>query len=187
MTVLSPKHYRQAAALGILAALCLAVCIFGIIPATQHITSLQSQIQEQRRLLGGLQRFTAQKDDVERRSRQSTSASHNQIFLAGRTDAVRTANLQALLTRAARNEGLRIRSSRTLASTKHNGIRFLGVEVVMAASLAQIQNLVINLESRKPYLFVQRLQIGQPTARKINDSKLQVRIGVLGAVRQTEG
>ena len=104
------------------------------------------------------------------------------MFLAGETDALRTANLQALITEIAQEHGVRLSSTRALPVHEQDGLRFLGVQAELDADLKQLQAMVLAFESRRPYLFIQSVQIVPSATRRPDIDELRVRFGVVGAV-----
>ena len=78
---------------------------------------------------------------------------------AGETDALRTANLQALITDIAVKHGVRLSSARALPAQERDGLRFIGVQAELDADMPQLQAIMLAFEAQRPYLFIQSLQV----------------------------
>ena len=182
MILQSSKGFRQAAAIGLLVVALTAFTVVLALPLAQHLRGIQDNIHDQRILLGRLQKFALKKSEADRLVERSDAVLRSGFFLTGGTDALRAANLQSLLSSVAKDNGIRLRSTRALPPTTRDGWRFIGVQATMTANINQIQSLVLALESMQQYLFVQNLAIGQPASRNPVDDNLTVRIGIVGAV-----
>jgi hypothetical protein len=182
MTERLNKRLHQLAALGLLLAAVGIVLALTVLPLAGYFTGLRAEIEQQRGLLGRFETFAASKDKVQALAQRSNEAMRAGIFLAGETDAMRAANLQALLTKVAGTHGVRLRSARTIAATEHDGLRFIGVQAEIDTGVQQLQAMILAFESMRPYLFIQTLQVSPHDTRGAGSGELKVRIGIAGAV-----
>lgn len=187
MTITLSKPIRQLAAVALLLAAVGIVFAATVLPLASYVGALHAGIGEQRTLLGRFQSFAAGKDRMEAMARDSDAALSAGLFLAGDTDAVRAANLQAHLTRVAQTQGVRLRSARALPATDRDGLRFISLQVEMDTGLRQLQAIILAFESMHPHLFIQSLQIAPLDTRGAGGDELKVRIGVAGAVPGGKG
>jgi hypothetical protein len=181
------KKLHQLAAVGLLLGAIAIALALTVLPLAGYITGQQAEIEQRRELLGRFEAFTSAKGKVEALASQSDEAMRAGIFLAGETDALRAANLQALLTKAAATHGVRIRSARTLAPAEHDGLRFIGVQAEIDTGVQQLQAMILAFESMRPYLFIQTLQVSPHDTRGLGSEELKVRIGIAGAVAPANG
>lgn len=174
------KRMHQLAAIALLLGVAGAAVAMTVLPAAGYIGGLRTDIGERRELLGRLEAFTSARDKVERMARQTGEALQSGIFLAGDTDSMRAANLQALLNRVAGSAGIRLRSARVLPPAERDGLHFTGIQAEMDTGVEQLQALIAALEAARPYLFIQSLQISPHDMRGGGD-ELKVRIGIAAA------
>lgn len=177
------KRYRQATALVLLATALGAIAFFAVVPLVRHHNQLQAEIQDQRILLARLNGFAENKTAAEQLAERNELRLQSGVFLAGSTDAMRAANLQALLTDIAKQKGIRLRSTRAQPAADHQGVRFIGAQAEMSANIKKVQELLLALEAVKPHLFVQTLHITQNVTRRGSQADLlDVRVNVEGPV-----
>lgn len=182
-----PVGVRQALAVGLLLGAIGIVLAVAVLPLAGYVGGLRSGIDEQRALLGRFTAFTANSGEVQRLAQQSDDALRTGIFLTGDTDALRAASLQALLTKITQAQGVRLRSSRTLAPTERDGLRFIGIQIELDTGITQLQAIIAAIEAQRPYLFIQSLQIAPHDMHGDGSEELKVRIGIVGAVPATGG
>jgi Type II secretion system (T2SS), protein M subtype b len=182
MTGANSRMLHRLAAIGLLLAVIGAVGMLVVAPLASYFATLRSNIATERETLGRFEAFAANKDAASALAERSEAAMHSGIFLNGETDALRTANLQALVTDVAQSEGVRLSSTRALPVQEANGLRFLGVQAECEADLRQLQAMILAVEARRPYLFIQSLQIAPVAGRSPDNEALKVRFGIIGAV-----
>jgi hypothetical protein len=170
------------AALGLLLAVIGATGLLLVVPLVDYFNSLRTEIATQRETLGRFEAFAANKDSAQALAERSEAAMRSGIFLTGETDALRTANLQTLVTEVAQNQGVRLSSTRALPIQEANGLRFIGVQAEFDADLRQLQAMILAVEARRPYLFIQSLQVAPFAGRRPDSEELKVRFGIVGAV-----
>ena len=170
------------AALGLLLAVIGAGALLLVVPLVDYFNSLRTEIATQRETLGRFEAFAANKDTAAALAERSEAAMRSGIFLTGETDALRTANLQTLVTEVAQSQGVRLSSTRALPIQEANGLRFIGVQAEFDADLRQLQAMILAVEARRPYLFIQSLQVAPFAGRRPDSEELKVRFGIVGAV-----
>lgn len=175
------------AAFGILLAILLGFVFFVVLPFHNAIEDAQAGIVEQRELIGRFRSLTATPEDIRKRAEEREQAIRSGIFLEGDTDAVRSARLLALLTDAAKKEGITVRSTRGLPNRDRDGIRTVAAQAEFLAELPQLQSVLVRIENMRPYLFVQSLDISPVISRKSNGGLLEVRLSIFGAIAPTGG
>jgi hypothetical protein len=170
------------AALGLLLAVIGAAVLLLVVPLVDYFNSLRAEIATQRETLGRFEAFAANKESAQALAERSEAAMRSGIFLTGETDALRTANLQTLVTEVAQSQGVRLSSTRVLPIQEANGLRFIGVQAEFDADLRQLQAMILAVEARRPYLFIQSLQVAPFAGRRPDSEELKVRFGIVGAV-----
>ncbi len=176
-------------------ALLAGVVFFGyaavISPLVVRVTDTRDRIVEQRMLLGRLASATAQEGGAMALETQAKSALNDGAFLPGASDAIRIAELQSLLSRVAEAEGVQLKSTRALQPREHESIRLLGVEAQLSASIEQLQRILFKLETGRPQLFVESLQVTPQAAFSLSGApesgSLEIHLAVAGAVGQKKG
>lgn len=175
----------KVAALALLAgvaALCYALVVA---PVERHVATLVERIEREQALLARLgdglpATATTEPDEASRREAE-------RLFLAGQSDAVMAARLEAILRTAARDAPeIRTTSTRTLAPREVESLRLVGLEARFSASLASLQQLLLALDSVRPVVLVQTLQVSPATGPGADsgEPRLDVRIEVYGAARR---
>lgn len=178
---------RRLAAVALAALAAVALVCVTVVPVAQGYLELQSTMDEQRRLLGKLEQFAANKERAQLLARQSAEVIGSGVFLEGGTDAMRAANLQALLNGVVESHGVRLRSTRTLAPAERDGLRLIGVQAELETNIVKLQAIILAFELMRPYLFIQSLQAAPIDLRGRQGDELKVRIGVVGAVPASGG
>jgi hypothetical protein len=178
---LSPLMHRLAA-LALLFGVVGAGFALLVLPLIGHFSDLRAEIGRQRELLGRFEAFAANKDSAEAVAEQAKAAMQGGLFLSGETDALRTANLQALVTDVAAKNGIRLSSTRALPVQEQGGLRLIGVQAEFEADLKQLQAITAAVEARRPVLFVQSMQIAPLNSARRDNGELKVRFGLFGAV-----
>lgn len=182
MSETASRMLNRAAAAGLLLAVIAATAMLLVAPLVNYFSTLRAEIATGRETLGRFEAFAANKDAARTLAERSEAAMRSGIFLTGETDALRTANLQALVTEVAQSQGVRLSSTRALPIQETSGLRFIGVQAEFEASLRQLQAMIQAVEARRPYLFIQSLQIAPVSGRRADNEDLKVRFGIVGAV-----
>jgi len=172
---------QRLAAIGLLLAAVGLVAALLIVPLATHFGELRADIARQRDLLVRFEAFAANKAAAEDLAGRSQAAMQSGIFLAGETDALRTANLQALITDIAGKYGVRLASARALPAHEQDGLHFIGVQAELNADMRQLQAIMLAFEAQRPYLFIQSLQVVPGTGQRSDGDDLKARFGIIAA------
>jgi hypothetical protein len=183
MTVLQ-KILSKALALAVLAAVVLVVFAFIVEPFVTRSRELSDEIEAERALLGRLQSASLPGLATKMPGKRA-AVDHGEVFLPGGSDPLRLAFLQSRLGKVASDEGAVLKSVRNLPVRDREGLRLLGVEAQLTASIGQLQRILYALEGDEPYLFVDAIQISPPPlvsqANPDQGQNLDVRLGLFGA------
>lgn len=181
------KTFSRLAAIGLLIAVIAAAIAFLILPAANYFNALRAEITQQRGLLARFEAFAANKEEAQLLSERAASAVSSGVFLEGETDALRTANLQALITKVAQEHGVRLSSTRVIPVQEEQGLRFIGVQAELNADTPQLQAMLLSIEAQRPFLFVRSLQVVPSASRRSESDELRVRFAVVGAAAADVG
>jgi hypothetical protein len=172
---------RRLAAIGLLLVAAGIVVALLVLPLASHFGELRADIARQRDLLARFEAFAANKGAAEDLAGRSQAAMQSGIFLSGETDALRTANLQALITDIAAKNGVRLASARALPAQDRDGLRFIGVQAELDADMPRLQAIMLAFDTQRPYLFIQSLQVAPVPGRGPDSNDLKVRFGIVAA------
>lgn len=174
----------------LIGAACLVYALI-IAPLSARFFGVRTEIGEQRLLLGKLTAAAARAGMERESAGRPAFDSDGAAFLAGGSDALRLAELQSLAAKAAEAEGIQIKSTRALPSRERDGLRLLGIEAQLSARVEQLQRILFKLESGRPLLLVETLQISAPPLLSDDNpaagAMLDVRLGLLGAASSQKG
>ncbi len=183
-----PQPVRRVAAVALLLVAVAAVAFLTIIPLNEHIAALREQIEAERVLLGRFIAVASQENQAAELDRAGRAAIESGAYLKGDSETIKAAALQALLSERAAANGVRLYSTRALPPRERDGLRFLGVNAQFHAEIGQLRALMHGIESARPFLFVEGLQIHPLDAFSPRDPEqggiLDVRFDVFGAVPQ---
>lgn len=180
------RMLRRTLAVGLLIVVVGLAAALVVLPLTAHFGELRAEIARQRDLLARFESFSANKSAAENLAGRSQGALQSGIFLSGDTDALRAANLQALITEIAVKQGVRLSSARALPPRERDGLRFIGVEVELDSDMRQLQALMLTFEAQRPFLFVQSVQVAPSAYRRPDSDDLRVRFGIVAAAAGSE-
>jgi hypothetical protein len=178
---ISPVLHRLAA-VALLVAIAGAAFALLALPLIGHFAGLRAEIARQRETLGRFEAFAANREAAEAQAERARAAMNGGMFLPGETDALRTANLQALVTEIAEKNGARLSSTRALPVREQEGLRLIGVQAELDTDMKRLQAILAAVEARRPALFVQSVQIAPSAARRRDSDELRVRFGIASAV-----
>lgn len=165
MNLAIAKPVRQFAALGLLAAVVAAIWFAGLAPLADRISRGDEEISGKRLLLGKLQNARAMEAEARELGKRSAALDLPSLLVAGESEPLKAANLQAALAGIAAANGLRFRSTRVLPTRVEDGVQLVAVEASFEASLADIQKMLLTMADHKPMLAVSSLRVSlAPTA-----------------------
>ncbi len=176
------------AAIGLLMGLGFVLVTAVIGPIAAHYSSLQDGIESQRVLLGRLKAATDAAKAAQASGELGRPDSRGPVFLGGESDAIRIAGLQSKLSAAAQDIGARLSSTQPVQAREYDGVRLVGVQTQLSTTLEQLQKFIYGLETARPPLFVDSLNVSRGPDRDGQEvSDLDVRLVVLGATPPEKG
>jgi hypothetical protein len=185
------KFVSKTMALALLATAGLLAYALVVEPLVSRFSDIREQIAEQRQLLGRLTTAASREGQAREFDSLAKARTGGAIFLTGNSDAVRIAELQSLVGTITEAEGVAIKSTRAVPARERDGLRLLGVEAQMSANIEQLQRILHNLETGRPYLIVDTLQITPPALLSDDNpsagTTLEVRLGLLGIAANRKG
>lgn len=184
------RALQKIAALALLAVVVASVFFLAVEPVLGRLGAVQSQIGEQRNLLGKFNASIGNDGSISRAEVLAKSGLDAKLYLTGSSDAVRIAQVQSLANTIAGEEGAQITSMRALAGRERGGLRLVGVEAQLTTTIENLQSILYRLENGQPHLLVDSLHIAAPPIvddAAANASALQVRIGLFGIVAAKNG
>lgn len=151
-----------ALALAVLAALYLIVAA----PLLGFFAQRQETIEARQMLLPRLQAVAAELPALRARiARLRAEQRTRQLTLDGATDAIASANLESRIDALARSVGVTIGSTESLPAEPHGPYRRIGLRLVLTGHYEALINLLARLETVRPPLVVDNLQLHGPLAR----------------------
>jgi len=153
-----------------------------VAPVTNRLATLSERIDDQRRLLGRYEQLleaaaAAPGDEV------PALTSVNFTILPGHNEQIKAASLQARVTKAADDAGIRLASLASVPARSEDKVRVVGVDVQFQADLASLGALLASLETDEPTVIVEALQVSRaPDASVRPGRELDVRLTALGLV-----
>lgn len=181
-----PPLMSKAAAIALTAGALFLLYIMLVSPVAHRLDALHEKIADQRQILG---RFVELIDTagVDTAAEDAGLKSLNFVILPGHTEQIKAASLQARLTKAADDVGIRIASLAIIPARSVEGVRLVGVDVQFQADLARLHELLLGLETKRPLVIVEALHISQaPDASVRPGRELDVRMTALGLVGKAE-
>ena len=180
------QHARRLAALGLLALALAVIAMATVVPLMAHVAALQDEIETERALLGRFTAVASRRDETAELERVGRLALQSSAWLKGESEALTAAALQTLLARLAAANRVRFHSTRALAARDRDGTRLIGVSVQFKAGIEQLRTLLFRIESSRPFLFVDGLQVRPVSPFSQRDANLNgvldVRLDVYGAL-----
>jgi len=179
-----PPFARKLIAVGLLLAISAGVYAAVVQPYLSHVSNLQDQIVQQSMLLERLKTFAAEKDRLPTLDKQIEALRTSPDFVTGGSEALITATLQQRIAIIAEEVGTKVRSTRALTAREHNGLKLLGIQIQLTASLQQIQEILYEIEKSRPLLFVETLHLTASKDRSADENvdQLNARLDVFAAV-----
>lgn len=165
MIQLSPPMSRIAA-VGLLLILIAAVYSVLIAPVWGTWAANQERIAEQRELLQRYQRLASDAKDLSQRlSALKKQPVSGEGYLQGDNETLVAAQLQSRIRNVVQTSGGKLTSTQVLAGVDESGFRRIGVRVTMTAEITDLQKVLHSLESARPYLFLDNVDISGEQSR----------------------
>lgn len=185
MPVVSRPVRRLAAVALLLAALALAA-LLTVVPLAARVAELREAIDTERALLGRFAAIAAREGETTELERAGRAALDSGAYLKGESEALTAAGLQTALAQLAAANRIRFASTRALPPREQDATRLIGVSVQFKAEIAQLRALLFRIESHRPFLFVDGLQVRPVSPFSQRDPELNgildVRLDVYGAL-----
>jgi type II secretion system (T2SS) protein M len=181
-----PRPLRQLAAVALLVLVVGALVVTTVLPLTARVAELRDAIEAERVILGRLAAVAARADETAEHERIGRAALESGAWLKGDSEALTAAGLQTTLAQLATANRVRFASTRALPPRERDGMQLIGVSVQFKAEVDQVRGFLFRIESHKPFLFVEGLQVRpvspfSQSAQELN-SILDVRLDVFGAL-----
>ncbi len=188
--ILRPASFlSRILALALLGAVLATLYLLAVRPMTEQYLHYRQSIDQSQDLLGQYGRLGAslpalqsQLDELDRR-RVSAGTQ-----LQGASDALVAADLQNRIKGIVDARGGQLTSTQILAAKDEAELRRIGIRVQMTATVDALYQIFYDLESGKPFLFLDNIDIRQRRARRrrkeaADDSNLAVRFDIYGYLR----
>ncbi len=177
---------RRLAALALLVLALAVLALLTVVPLAARVAELQGEIETERALLGRFAAVAVGKDKTAELERLGRTALDSSAWLKGESEALTAAGLQGLLARLAAANRVRFHSTRALPPRESDGARLIGVSVQFKADIEQLRGLLFRIESSRPFLLVEGLQVRPVSPFSQRDAELNgvldVRLNVYGAL-----
>lgn len=187
MTALSPA-LRRLAALVLLLVAVPAAALLAVVPITSRVQELRDEIEAEREILGRFNQIASQQGRAAELDKAGEAAMKSEAYLKGESDPIRAAGLQRLLAELAAANRVRLHTTRALEARERGGVKLIGVRIQFQAEIEQVRALLHRVESARPFLFLEAVQIHPLAAFAPGDTEqkglLDVRFDVFGAVAQ---
>ncbi len=93
-----------------------------------------------------------------------------EIYLAGATDALAAAELQNRVKSIIENQSGSLRSIQPVPGTDDGAFQRVMIRVQMSAAIGAVYRILYDLESAKPFLFIDNMEIGNRKSRRRKDT-----------------
>lgn len=186
MSITLPRWVHRVAALALLAGGLALVYAIVVAPVLASYEDTRTRLHQQEELLSRYLAVAGGRDRLERRVQEvSARQSASGAFIQGKTQALATAALQDRVRSVMQKAGGDVRSTQSLPAENVEGLTRVGLRVQMLATIREVREILRELETGRPLLFVEelelrgRLQRGEDGEPAVSD-QLLVRIGVVG-------
>lgn len=177
---------RQFAAVALLLFVLAFAAMATVVPLTARVAGLREQLETERVLLGRFAAIAARQGEAAEYDRVGRSALESGAYLKGESEALMAAGLQTKLAQLAAANRVRLHSTRALPLRERGAARLIGVSVQFKAEIEQVRALLFRIETHRPLLFVEGLQIRPVSPFSQRDPELNgvldVRLDVFGAI-----
>lgn len=181
-----PRWMRRVAALALLAILVELVYAGAVLPLKAAYDETHARLAEQHELLQRYRAVASQRQDLRRQlDRLKRRQADSGLFISGETDALAAATLQERISIIAEGSGGDVRSMQSLEPKTENGLTRVGMDVRVVADIRALKDLLYEIETGRPLLFVRELEIrGRMQRTEDNDTvvapDLLIKLSVAG-------
>jgi general secretion pathway protein M len=186
-----PKPIRRLAAVALLVLALGLLALVTVIPLAAHVASLRDQIETERTALGRFTQVASREDEAADHDRAGRASLSSGAYLKGESEALIAAGLQSVLAEIGAANRVRFTSTRALATREQGEAQFIGVRVQFNAQIEQLRALLHRIETNRPFLFIEGLQVQPISPYSQRDPEqagvLDVRMDVFGATPGRKG
>jgi len=181
-----PRWMKRVAALALLAILGELTYAGAVLPLKAAYDETHARLAEQRELLQRYRAVASQRQDLRRQlDRLKRRQADSGLFISGKTDALAAAALQDRISDIAEDSGGDVRSMQSLEPKTENGLTRVGMDVQIVADIRALKDLLYEIETGRPLLFVRELEIrGRMQRTEDNDTvitpDLLIKLSVAG-------
>jgi len=188
-----PKWVSRTAALSLLVFVIGALYLLLVSPVLEAYRSTDEASQEVLEQLARYEHISKtnpnRKAELEKLAKQQ---SRSGVYLAGDTDALAAAGLQEDVSAKIKKNGGKVRSMQILPVKTDGDFKRVSVRVQLMATLGSFARILYALESGKPYVFIDNLDVKNRRARKAKkgtqeDPELVIRFDLYGYLRPELG
>jgi len=183
-----PKLWSRVAAI-LLATVPLILFFFAVAqPILDRYAQIVSDLQVNKDLLNRISIGLEDQEELRRRlARLQTLAEGNRAYIRSETEALAEAKLIERLNEIARAHGVLLRSTQSLNAGDYGGSQRVSLRVSFSTDFKRLVDLIYDLESSHPFLFVDDIDIRSPirsadseAANRTSSQPLSVRMDVFG-------
>ncbi len=189
MTGTMPTWISRLAAIGLLVAVVTAVAVFAVLPTLQAYDDTVIALARAKEQVIGFERVAQGRSAYEARLAELTAReSTSQVYLRGATDALAAARLQDQVSGVIERHGGTVRSIQSLPGQDDEELRRVAVRVQFTGSTESLFQAVYSLETARPFVFVDNLDIRNRRSRRranqqTDNPALSVTLDLSGFVR----
>src|SRR6185295_12887728 len=154
-----PRPLRQIAAVALLLLVIAGVASTTVLPLTARVSELREETEAERVVLGRFAAVAARSSETAEHDRIGRAALESGAYLKGDSEALMAAGLQTTLAQLAAANRVRFASTRALPPRERDSARLIGVSVQFKAEIEQLRALLFRIESHRPFLFIEGLQV----------------------------
>ena len=159
MTSLSPLANRVIA-VGLLVAVVALIGLSVVAPLLAYSNRLSTDLEETRGLTARLAAIGAARETYEQQFDEFDAAQlEASLYLPGGSQGVAAASLQKLVGQVAEDEGADLKSTQALTSETEGEFERTRIRVVVESTVAALANVLVELESHVPLVYVSNLEI----------------------------
>ena len=184
-----PGWLNRTLALALLAAVVGAVMFYGILPTIRSYASLDAAIEQDKSVLARLQVDPQTERTLQSRLESLSSKQANRgLYLSGESHALAAADLQDRLRRIVQELGAELTTVQILPPEEEEGLTRVAIRAVLTTHLSALYGVLYQLESDKPYKFIENVEAQVRRKRRSKDQEpaeetLTVRFDVYGFLR----
>lgn len=188
-----PNWVGRVAAVALLLAVLGAVYLYVAAPLLAAHRTTDEEIESARGLLVRYEAIAATRQAYQRQMDELSSRQVGTgVYLAGKTDALASAELQGRIRAAVNDHGGNLRSIQTLPVKSDGAFLRVSVRVQFTAPMTAFHRILYVLESEKPFVFVDNLDVRNRRAARRSaledfDPLLMIRFDLSGYLRPEIG